>query len=290
MTNHPKEIQKHYYKKQWYKDIEFNIEPIEDVFDKVGEKLFHPHRLDFHQFILVTEGGGDHEVDFNHLKLKKNSIVPLIIGQIQSFKKQQNIKGYVIVFTSNFLVHEKVDQKYLYDFLTFNTLIQPFLLDSTPEINQLVEICYQTFQNKEVFEYEESLRALLKTIILKIEQEKRRFVKFQQSELVGLSMKFNKTLEEKISYKTKVSDVFRELTEDPKKISLAVKETTLKTPKQLLDERIVLELKRLLSYTDLSIKEIAFQLGFDETSNFTNYFKKHTDLTPTEFRNMMVKS
>jgi AraC family transcriptional regulator, transcriptional activator of pobA len=57
-----------------------------------------------------------------------------------------------------------------------------------------------------------------------------------------------------------------------------------KTPKEIISERLVLEIKRLLSSTSKPIKEIAYQLGFDEPTNLVKYFKKYTGVTPSEFR------
>jgi len=66
-------------------------------------------------------------------------------------------------------------------------------------------------------------------------------------------------------------------------------QTIGKSPKQLIDERILLEAKRLLAHSTLSIKEIAFELGFDEPTNFIKYFRKHNHITPAEFRQKMLK-
>jgi len=57
-----------------------------------------------------------------------------------------------------------------------------------------------------------------------------------------------------------------------------------KTPKQLIDERILLEAKRLLVHSNSTIKEIAFILGYEEPTNFIKYFRKHTQNTPSDFR------
>ena len=54
--------------------------------------------------------------------------------------------------------------------------------------------------------------------------------------------------------------------------------------KQLIDERVVLEAKRQLSHADASVSEIAEQLGFDDASNFSSYFRRQTQLTPGTFR------
>jgi len=57
-----------------------------------------------------------------------------------------------------------------------------------------------------------------------------------------------------------------------------------KSPKEIIDERVILEAKRLLAHTANSIKEVGFELGFDEPTNFIKFFKKHVEKTPIEFR------
>ncbi|MCH5685442.1 helix-turn-helix domain-containing protein [Niabella sp. W65] len=52
----------------------------------------------------------------------------------------------------------------------------------------------------------------------------------------------------------------------------------------MIQQRVLLEAKRLLQSTDLSIKEIAFELGFVDHAYFSNFFKSHTGATPTEFK------
>ncbi|MCD8186501.1 MAG: helix-turn-helix domain-containing protein [Rikenellaceae bacterium] len=74
-----------------------------------------------------------------------------------------------------------------------------------------------------------------------------------------------------------------------KTLSKEVKALTGKTPKVYIDSRIILEAKRLLSYSNLSAKMIGFELGFDEPTNFTKYFRKHTGTTPARFRDSAKK-
>ena len=63
-----------------------------------------------------------------------------------------------------------------------------------------------------------------------------------------------------------------------------------KTPLQIIQERIITESKRLMHYTDKSIKEIAAEIGFEDTSHFSRFFKKQTSATPTEFKNNLKKA
>lgn len=71
-----------------------------------------------------------------------------------------------------------------------------------------------------------------------------------------------------------------------KKLNKATATTLGKSPKELIDERIILEAKRMLVHTNSSIKEIGFDLGFDEPTNFIKYFRKHEAKTPVAFRKL----
>ena len=69
-----------------------------------------------------------------------------------------------------------------------------------------------------------------------------------------------------------------------KALNRAVKQSVGKSAKVYIDDRVILEAKRLLSYGDSSVKEIAYTLGFSDDSNFYKFFFKHTSLTPLAFR------
>jgi len=152
------EIPTHYYKNQWYKDIGFNIEPLDDVFNNVGEKLFKPHQLDFHQFLFITDGKGQHEVDFNTINLEENTIIPLVIGQVQSYVKYQNLKGFVVVFTSDFILQNEINLRYLFNYSIFNTIVKPFDFKCDNDVIQLVQLLFETFVNNHGFAREELMR------------------------------------------------------------------------------------------------------------------------------------
>jgi AraC-like DNA-binding protein len=70
----------------------------------------------------------------------------------------------------------------------------------------------------------------------------------------------------------------------PRRLGELLLEATGKTTKQVIDERVVLEQKRLLAHTDLSVKELAVRTGFDEPTNLVKFFRLHTGTTPAAFR------
>jgi AraC family transcriptional activator of pobA len=68
-------------------------------------------------------------------------------------------------------------------------------------------------------------------------------------------------------------------------LNRAVKETLQKTTTVVIAERVVQEAKILLRHSMWGVAEIAFSLGFTEATHFNNFFKKHTEVSPTKFRN-----
>ncbi|MDX2249316.1 MAG: helix-turn-helix transcriptional regulator [Bacteroidia bacterium] len=72
-------------------------------------------------------------------------------------------------------------------------------------------------------------------------------------------------------------------------LNRAVKAITDKTTTQIIGERILQESKIMLRYSTWNVSEIAYALGFKEVTHFNNFFKKHTDLSPLKFRNILEK-
>jgi len=95
---------------------------------------------------------------------------------------------------------------------------------------------------------------------------------------------FKKLLDDNFITQKRVSFYCQELNISPKRLNKTTSKIFGKTPKNIIDDRVLLESKRLLAHTGESIKEISFSLGFEELTNFIKYFKKHTNKTPVEFR------
>ncbi|MBK6817304.1 MAG: helix-turn-helix transcriptional regulator [Saprospiraceae bacterium] len=68
-------------------------------------------------------------------------------------------------------------------------------------------------------------------------------------------------------------------------LNKVLKETTGNSTSETINGRVVEEAKILLRQTQWNVSEVAFALGFDEVAHFSNFFKKHTGLSPLKFRN-----
>ncbi len=264
--------------------LEFEILRLEELIKSKHQMAGKPHRLNFYQLIFITEGAGIHAVDFQRVQFQAGSLIPTAKDQVQQFYIDFEVKGYVILFTSDFLVREKINYRYLYDFVLFNSQISPIVLQCDTETSLFIEMLSNAYFNEKEFEQEELLRNYLKIILIRLERNKRSFSPITGGSALTLSMQFKEALDSKISYKTKVADICEILGVNSKKLNAALQLVSNKTAKEYLDERVVLEIKRLLSYSELSVKEIAYKMGFEDATNLTKYFKKHTGFLPQKFR------
>ncbi|WP_187774209.1 AraC family transcriptional regulator [Lolliginicoccus suaedae] len=96
--------------------------------------------------------------------------------------------------------------------------------------------------------------------------------------------RFAQAVEDGFARTRSVSDYARELGYSEKTVTRAVRTATGLTAKQFIDERVILECKRLLAHTERTTGSIADSLGFSDVSNFTKFFAARAGMSPTEFR------
>ncbi|MEM6767007.1 MAG: helix-turn-helix transcriptional regulator [Bacteroidota bacterium] len=94
---------------------------------------------------------------------------------------------------------------------------------------------------------------------------------------------FHLQLERNFKKLHQVQDYADLLNRSPKTLTNIFKKYNVHPPLKIIHERLILEAKRLLIYTDMSIKEVAYELGFEEVSHFNRIFKKIVEMTPSLF-------
>jgi AraC family transcriptional regulator, transcriptional activator of pobA len=133
----------------------------------------------------------------------------------------------------------------------------------------------------------EMLLVLLKRLIIYITRlAKSEYVpaKKIQEEKFHLIRKYNLLVEANFKTEHSVSFYAGLLNKSPKTLSNLFAVYNHKSPSQVIQERILIEAKRLLSYTEKSVKQITYELGFEDTAYFSNSFKKQAGVSPLDFR------
>lgn len=95
---------------------------------------------------------------------------------------------------------------------------------------------------------------------------------------------FNFLVEENFKTKHSVAEYADLLFKSPKTLSNIFAKMGAKTPLRYIHDRKLLESRRLLIYTDFTVKEIAYDLGFTDIQSFSRFFKKYEGLSPTEYK------
>ncbi|MEQ9287283.1 MAG: helix-turn-helix domain-containing protein [Cyclobacteriaceae bacterium] len=132
----------------------------------------------------------------------------------------------------------------------------------------------------------EMLQMLLKRLIIKCTRLAR--IQLISHSITGHQIdvirKFNVLVDMHYKSKKQVADYAELLNKSPKTLANLFSLYGSKTPLRIIHERIALEGKRLISFTDKTSKEVAFELGFEDVPVFNKIFKKTTGYTPTEYK------
>jgi len=265
----------------YYRDY---VLPETDPDRKPTEKLFR----------IAWNRGEDQEIflDGRSYSFPGSSIVPIVHNQHFSFTKNQDIVMWE--FNREFyciLDHDKEVSCAGFLFYGHKT---PMLIAVDRQVQDRIESLALNFEDE--FEQQdniqgEMLRMLLKRlIILCTRYGKEQHFQSEQlhSDEYDLVRQFNLSLESNFRHLHQVQDYARLLSKSPKTLSNVFSTLNVPSPIQLIQNRLCLEAKRLLIYSDKSIKEIAFELGFSDPGQFSKYFKKAIGKSPSEFRSTPI--
>ena len=254
-------------------------------------KISDYHRLKFFILMYVKENQGTHNIDFNEYNISKGDILFISNNQIQAYQEIQKVKGYTILFTEEFLTKNLSTQDIAaYQRLFNNQLYSPKI--SIPEEMQIEILsiikALQKEQNQDNdYLKEDILRNQLRILLLKCERELNKQSPLIESAHFKDFITFQKHVNEQFN-KSHNAQYYAEIMNiSYKHLNDICKEFTNKTAKTYIDNYIILESKRQLALKDISIKEIAYYLGFEEITNFTKFFKKRTSTTPSNYRDSL---
>jgi len=272
--------------------IEFDLFPLEEVLElkNLDHNPTRAHRVDFYVMLFITEGRGKHTVDFTDHSYQKGSIITIRKNQIHQFHRSTS-KGLLLIFTEEFMV-SYLEQKEAEKIVkVFNELLNPQTthLNATQyeELSTLIQQMEHEFRRALDSHTSSIIRNLLQAFMSKLYRIRVREVQVQNDhKYMQQFLQFQELVEEKCSAHRNVSFYAEQLNVTPRTLNNITQSIVKKSSKSFIDEVLTLQIKRKLINTDSSIKEIAYQSGFDEPTNLFKFFKKFTSHTPEHFRSI----
>lgn len=233
------------------------------------------HLHGFYEIIWFQKGSGTHYVDFNQYAIAPGTIIFISPGQIHSFDTKHDQEGYVL----------KICAELFDDFVSLSCVtVQD---KDSAALEMLIGAMQEELKKEDSLGHREALHALVKLFVIMV---RRSYAGMNPSApnphkvSYKAFLNFRKLIEENYCRLHTVKDYASLLNVSSKTLTLYVNECSKYSPLELINNRIILEAKRLLRYSVLSVKEIAFRLGFEDPSYFAKFFKRLVKQSPADYR------
>lgn len=256
---------------------------------EIDQDITQLHKVEFYQILIITEGTGKHTIDFTDYEYTANTILTIRKDQVHRFFKNSESKGFLLIFTEDFLAsllsHKEVSRSH--------ELFNEFLTSPKISVDNEDFITIKSLINDIELEYTENydefssgiIRNALHILIYRLFRIKvKQGITLSEHKYVSIFIQFQRLVEESCFQTKKTLDYANLMGCTPKTLNNVCKAIVDKSSKMIIDEILVTQIKRLLINTSMSITEIAYTSGFDEPTNMYKYFKKHTEATPEVFR------
>ncbi|WP_343745534.1 helix-turn-helix transcriptional regulator [Chitinophaga sp.] len=251
-----------------------------------GERLIEkPHKHDFFVFLLIEKGSGTHSIDFIDYDVAPYQIHLLFPDQVHKWEFSKKMVAYQLMITRPF-------------FETFSNALQfPFAVyQHHPVIDLTAESFHKLFYEFRAIQQELGqstvsweiihLRSRLIAQLVTLEAE-RKFDDLLVYRAKPALQQYHALIDQ--HYKTQKSVAFyaSQLNISPNYLNILCKRHLQLSAMFLIQHRVILEAKRQIQASGKSIKEVAFDLGFNDLSYFSNFFKSQTGISPRQFRDQL---
>lgn len=247
------------------------------------DNIKQSHRDEYHLFFLQEKGTTTMEIDFQEYTIKPSSVVFIHQNQVHRILSFNNASASIWTISN-----ENMNPEYL-KLLEDIMPVKPLRLDqeSFSILTEAVSFCLKLAERKNEKLYYPLLKGSCNTLIgLVISQylvQSKPFDKLSRYEIV--SKAFKALLEQNFTSAKRPTEYAQLLNISSPYLNECVKNTTGLSVSQHIQQRVVLEAKRLLYHSNMSVKEIATELGYDDYPYFSRLFTKVSGMTALAFRN-----
>ena len=252
----------------------------------------HIQRDSYFSLIWVTHGNGKLKADFADYDFDANSLFAFSPYQPYMFSSISGIKGIAIYFHPEFFCIYKHHKEVSAHGLLYNNIYQPpfVAVDESSAITfKILTEQIKTEMQKPELAQHELLVAYLKIFLinaarLKTQQQPAAAESVKDDKEPFILQKLKDAIEANFKTKHSPAEYAEMLYISPKALAKITKSHFNKTLSSLINERIIIEAKRELYLTDKTVKEIAWELGYEDEYYFSRFFKVNADVSPQLYR------
>ncbi|WP_225585431.1 AraC family transcriptional regulator [Flavobacterium sp. MDT1-60] len=251
-----------------------------------------PSKHSCHTIIFITSGIHSIKIGFEEYHTYSNGIIVVPAGQIFSVEHLNNKHvGFVCQFHPDVLIGKYGGSEMINEFDFLKIGGNPQIPVSETEFPFILNL-FSRLQHEYVASEKvnlEIVQSYLVALFCEMNKNNTKTAKNNNAATI-LSSKFRALIYDHIKINHQVNYYASLLNVTPNHLNKSIKTATGKSATKWIDETIILEAKYLLYQTTFSISEIAMQVGHEDQSYFSRFFKKHEGLTPVQYRKMIDKS
>lgn len=249
--------------------------------DRLNPAVPFPHKHNFYHLVFITKGSGWHEIDFKRHAVKSGSMFFMMPAQVHSWSMSKETCGIVVEF-ENLSMFSSDEAFVLAEALRPSVDYLTLQGNRKTSIHAVYEEMLEEYESQEK-DSEILLRLNLAKLIILFS----RFIESTPAKVSRISKfreEFNELIEKNYKTHHNVDFYAKAMGVATKSLTAKVNRNIGKNVREIIQDRCILESKRLLAYSDLSISEIALELGFEDPNYFTRFFKLKTKTNPGKFR------
>ena len=273
----------------------FVIKTMEEVDNQTGGIADRPHRHNYYSVIWSLTATGKHMIDFKEYRILPNHIFFVSPGQVHQIVTDPCPTGYVILFTPDFLERNSIHNDFISNLRLFRKSDETPPLPLTDhligKLKPFADEMISAFHSPKEL-YSETIGAWLKLFLIECNKSCSLSSETNTQKIeVGKTIvkNFKSIVEKHYMEWHQVKDYADALNVTPNYLNEVIRSSVQISAKDFIQTRLILEAKRMAIFTAKSAKEIGFELGFEDPSHFSKFFKTNAGQSLHLFKENMNK-
>ena len=248
----------------------------------------YAHRHDCYEVLYICEGAGTHIIDFEPYPIQPPMFFFLSKDQVHYWDVKKPLKGYALLFPEEFIALPSSSILRTHDFAFFHQVGQMPCLSVVQENLTVINGLFAGIEQEYHHENARSLSSLRSYLHILLTQLNRLYTSNHSDKhsvaTSSLVYQFERLVSEHFITDHSAQDYAEKIGVNTNHLTDTIKAETGYTPGQLIRQKLILEAKRLLVHSPITVAEIGYRLNFEDSSYFGRFFKRETGMSPLIFR------